>query len=113
MGQHVGTALVRIVADELEADWSKVKIDIVDSDPKWGLMMTGGSWSVGQSFPVLSRSGAAGRIALIEEGAKLLGARPKICRAGNGAVHTGNRSIPSGDIVARRELRRRLTARAL
>jgi len=59
MGQHVGTALARIVADELEADWSKVKIDIVDSDPRWGLMITGASWSVWQSFPLLSRSGAA------------------------------------------------------
>src|SRR6201987_4735142 len=56
MGQHVGTALARIVADELEADWSKVKIVIVDSDPKWGLMITGGSWSVWQSFSGLNRS---------------------------------------------------------
>jgi isoquinoline 1-oxidoreductase beta subunit len=109
MGQHVGTALARIVADELEADWSKVKIDIVDSDPKWGLMITGGSWSVWQSFPVLSRSGAAGRIALIEEGAKLLGVSPKICVARNGAVHAGGRSIPYGEIVAHGDLRRRYT----
>ena len=29
MGQHIGTALARIVADELEADWGKVRI--VDS----------------------------------------------------------------------------------
>ncbi len=36
MGQHVGTALARIVADELEADWSKVRIVTVDSAPKWG-----------------------------------------------------------------------------
>src|ERR1700722_13270960 len=40
MGQHVGTALARILADELEADWSKVRIDAVDTDPKWGLMVT-------------------------------------------------------------------------
>src|SRR4051812_27819006 len=32
MGQHVGTAIARIVADELEADWSKVKVHHVDSD---------------------------------------------------------------------------------
>src|SRR4029077_4898973 len=90
-------------------DWSKVKIDIVDSDPKWGLMITGASWSVWQSFPVLSRSGAAGRIALIEEGAKLLGVSPEICAARNGAIHAGERSILYGDIVARGDLRRRYT----
>src|SRR6266700_4932906 len=31
MGQHVGTALARILADELEADWRKVRIDAVDT----------------------------------------------------------------------------------
>ena len=66
MGQHVGTALARIVADELEADWEKVRLDYVDTDPKWGLMVTGGSWSVWSSFMPLSQAGAAGRIALIE-----------------------------------------------
>src|SRR3984957_1008476 len=84
MGQHVGTALGRIVADELEADWNKVKIVTVDSDSKWGTMITGGSWSVWQSFPVLSRAGAAGRIALVEEGAKLLGVAPQMCPAREG-----------------------------
>ena len=73
MGQHVGTALARIVADELEADWDKARTITVDSDPQWGLMITGGSWSVWQSFPLLGRAGAAGRIALVEKGAKLLG----------------------------------------
>ena len=106
MGQHVGTALARIVADELEADWDKVKTVTVDSDPKWGLMITGGSWSVWQSFPLLSRAGAAGRIALVEEGAKLLGVNPQVCTARNGAVHARGKSISYGDIVARGNLRR-------
>ena len=61
MGQHVGTALARIVADELEANWDSVRLNYVDSDPKWGTMVTGGSWSVWQSFDALSRAGAAGR----------------------------------------------------
>jgi CO/xanthine dehydrogenase Mo-binding subunit len=109
LGQHVGTALARIVADELEADWSKVKIVQVDTDPKWGEMVTGGSWSVWQSFPVLSRAGAAGRIALIEEGSKLLGVSPQSCTARGGAVRGKNKSISYGDIVARGNLRRTYT----
>jgi CO/xanthine dehydrogenase Mo-binding subunit len=109
MGQHVGTALARIVADELEADWNKVAIVHVDTDPKWGEMIAGGSWSVWQSFPVLSRAGAAGRIALIEEGAKLLGVDRGLCTAHSGAVVCGSQSIAYGDIVARGNLNRSFT----
>jgi isoquinoline 1-oxidoreductase beta subunit len=113
MGQHVGTALARIVADELEADWGKVHIVAVDSDPKWGEMVTGGSWSVWQSFPVFSRAGAAGRMALIEEGAKLLGVTPRSCTARSGAVHANGKSIVYGDIVARGHLQRTYTPEQL
>ncbi len=77
------------------------------------MMITGGSWSVWQSFPVLSRAGAAGRIALIEEGARLLGVPPQACTARNGAVHAGGRSILYGDIVARGDLRRTFTPEQL
>ena len=91
MGQHVGTALARILADELEADWDKVRIIHVDTDPKWGLMVTGGSWSVWQTYPLFSQAGAAGRIALIEAGAKLLGVDPATCTARNGEVVAGDK----------------------
>ena len=113
MGQHIGTALARILADELEVDWSKVRVVTVDSDPKWGEMVTGGSWCVWQTFPVFSRAGAAGRMALIEEGAKLLGARPQSCTARLGVVHAGGRSISYGDIVARGNLQRTYTPEQL
>lgn len=109
MGQHVGTALARILADELEADWSKVRIVHVDTDPKWGFMVTGGSWSVWQTFPVFSQAGAAGRIALIEAGAKLLGAAPAQCSARAGAVHGGGRSISYGDIAKSGTVARQFT----
>src|SRR6202035_4346860 len=89
MGQHIGTALARILADELEADWHKVRIVEVDSDPRWGYMVTGGSWSVWMPSPVFSRAGAAGRIALIGAGAKLLGFPADRCTARGGAVIGG------------------------
>src|SRR5262249_23321512 len=81
MGQHIATAVARILADELEVDWSNVRILMVDTDPKWGVMSTGGSKSVWLDFPIYSRAGAAGRIVLIEAGAKLLGVSPSQCLA--------------------------------
>jgi isoquinoline 1-oxidoreductase beta subunit len=113
LGQHVGTAVARIVADELEADWSKVRIKTVDSDPKWGLMVTGGSWSVWQSYPIYSQAGAAGRMALIEEGAKLLKVAPGACTARHGAVHAGKASVSFGEIVTHGKLARSLTPEQL
>lgn len=106
MGQHVGTALARIVADELEADWSDVELNHVDSDPKWGMMVTGGSWSVWENFMPLSRAGAAGRQVLIEEGAKLLGVSVSQCRARNSQVISGSRSITYAEIVQRGNMSR-------
>ena len=105
--------IARIVADELEADWSKVKFDHVDSDPKWGLMVTGGSWSVWQSYPLYSQAAAAGRIALVGAGAKLLGAPAKDCVARNGAVWAGKKSVSYGQIVAKGQLAQQCSAEDL
>jgi isoquinoline 1-oxidoreductase subunit beta len=110
MGQHVGTAISRIVADELEADWSKVSFQHVDSDPKWGLMVTGGSWSVWQSYPLYSQAAAAGRIALVDAGAKMLGVPAASCTARNGAVWAGKKSVGYGDIVAKGQLAQQCSA---
>jgi len=99
MGQHIGTALARIVSDELGADWSFVRIHHVDSDPKWGFMVTGGSWSVFQSFKPMSQAGAAGRISLIHAGAKLLGVSSSSCHTENSFVMSGNKKISFADII--------------
>ena len=113
MGQHVGTALARILADELEANWDSVRLNYVDSDPKWGTMVTGGSWSVSQSFEPLSQAGAAGRIALIEEGARLLNSKPADCTARASMVSAKGRSISYGEIVKRGNLTRQFTPEQL
>ncbi|WP_346839737.1 molybdopterin cofactor-binding domain-containing protein [Microbulbifer sp. SAOS-129_SWC] len=109
MGQHIGTALARIVADELEADWDRVTLNYVDSDPKWGYMVTGGSWSVWQSFAPLSHAGAAGRIALIEEGARQLGVKPEQCQARKSRVIAGGKSLSYADIVSNSTIKRSYT----
>ena len=109
MGQHVGTALARIVADELEVDWASVRLRHVDTDPKWGTMVTGGSWSVWQSFPVLSQAGAAGRLALVAEGARLMRVTPASCSVRGGVVSSGAQSIGYADIVRRGQLARQYT----
>src|SRR6516162_2180058 len=113
MGQHIGTAVARILADELEVNWSDVRLSAVDTDPKWGLMITGGSRSVWTDFPLYSRAGAAGRIALIEAGAKLLGLSLSQCFARQGAVIGANQSISYGEIIRRGMLARKFTPNEL
>lgn len=89
MGQHVGTALAQAVAEELEIDWNDVRVDYPDSHEKWGLMITGGSWSVNWTFDRNSRIGAAARMALVEAGANMLGVPANECSAANSTVtHT-------------------------
>ena len=110
LGQHVGTALARILADELEVEWDKVRVVHVDSDPKWGLMVTGGSWSVWQTFPVFSQAGAAGRLALIDAGAKLMGVDPSTCTARGGQIVSGSKSATYAEIVKHGDLGRKYTA---
>ena len=61
------------------------------------------------TFPIFSRAGAAGRIALIEAGAKLLGVPAQQCLARHGAVVAANRSISYGEIVKHGGLRRKFT----
>lgn len=99
MGQHVGTALARVIADELGASWEDVSIVHVDTDPKWGVMITGGSWSVNTSFKTLSQAGAAGRKSLIEAAAKLKGVEPALCDTENSYVLTPNGNISFAEVV--------------
>ena len=113
MGQHIGTAIARILADELEVEWSNLRVSSVDTDPKWGDMHTGGSKSVWADFPLYSHAGAAGRIAFVEAGAQMLGVSPSQCVARQGAVFAANQSISYGEIVRRGELTRKFSPEEL
>jgi CO/xanthine dehydrogenase Mo-binding subunit len=113
MGQHVGTALARILADELGVAWADVRIKHVDSDPRWGYMVTGGSWSVFTSFTLLSQAGAAGRLVLREQGARLLGVAADACQVSDSKVICGGQSISFGEIVQRGDIDRVFSAEEL
>ena len=101
MGQHVGTALAQILADELEVEWSDVSISHIGFDPEVGLHVTGGSWSVNWTFDRMSRAGAAGRIALIEAAAKKWGVPASQLSAKNSVISgPGGKTMSYGELVA-------------
>ena len=101
IGQHVGTALAQAVAEELEINWDDVNVIYPDSDAKWGLMITGGSWSVNWTFDRNSRIGASARIALVEAGAKMMNASVNDCYAKNSVVYSNSgSSVTYKDILS-------------
>jgi isoquinoline 1-oxidoreductase beta subunit len=65
MGCGSRTALPLVVADELDADWSRVKIEQAIGDPKYGDQDTDGSHSVRSNFELMRQVGATGRAMLI------------------------------------------------
>jgi isoquinoline 1-oxidoreductase beta subunit len=69
MGSGSKTALPRIIADELDADWNRVKIVQATGDEKFGDQDTDGSHSVRGSFDTLRETGAAARLMLIRAAA--------------------------------------------
>ncbi len=69
MGSGSRTALPRIVADELDADWARVKIVQAIGDEKYGDQDTDGSHSVRSFFDTLRESGATARLMLVQAAA--------------------------------------------
>jgi len=61
MGCGSRTALPLVVTDELDADWSRVRIEQATGDPKYGDQDTDGSHSVRSSFDLMRQVGATGR----------------------------------------------------
>ncbi len=75
MGQGVYTSLPMLVAEELEADWSRIRVEsapvaAVYNHTAFGIQMTGGSTSVPSSWEQLRRVGASARIMLIRAAAR-------------------------------------------
>ena len=86
MGSGNRTGLPRIVADELDADWNRVKVVQAPGDPKYGDQDTDGSHSVRDFFVPLREAGATGRLMLVRAAAETWGVPEKECTTESSAV---------------------------
>ncbi len=108
MGSGSRTALPRIVADELDADWARVKLVQATGDEKYGDQDTDGSHSVRSFFVTLREAGATARLMLVRAAAQQWGVTEKECgtelhavvhkasgkRLGYGELATGASKLP-------------------
>ena len=86
MGSGNRTGLPRIVADELDADWSRVKVVQATGNEKYGDQDTDGSHSVRSFYDALRESGATGRLMLVRAAAQTWGVPEKECVTDAGVV---------------------------
>jgi isoquinoline 1-oxidoreductase beta subunit len=85
MGQGVNTSLPMILAEEMDADWSRVHVEQLDAGPvatfgnpaTGGILFTAGSSSVEGYFAILRRAGADARRILVHSAARAWRVRPE------------------------------------
>lgn len=106
MGQGTYTSLPMIIADELDADWNKVKfeaapVDPVYNHPGFGMQGTGGSTSTWVEWDRFRNAGATGRYLLIAAAAQTWNVDPSTLRTEKGfVIHSSSgRKISYGELV--------------
>src|SRR5512143_628282 len=105
MGQGVYTSLPMLIAEELECDWNKIRVESAPAAPVYnhtafGIQMTGGSTSVWSEYDRLRKVGAAAREMLIAAAAATWKVGKAGCRAQNGAVvSSGGRKLTYGQLA--------------
>ncbi|TVP44061.1 MAG: xanthine dehydrogenase family protein molybdopterin-binding subunit [Mongoliibacter sp.] len=103
MGTGIRTSLPMIIADELGADWSKVKIIQAEGDEdKYGDQNTDGSYSVRMFYEPMRRAGATARHMLLLAASQKWKVAMDDCYTENGMVHhtESEKSISFGDLVS-------------
>ena len=108
MGQGVYTAIAMILAEELDADFSKVTLEHAPPDDKlygnpiFGIQVTGNSNSIRSFWKPLRAAGAAARLMLVQAAAQQWQVDPASCSASNGVVSHAStgRTLSYGDLIA-------------
>lgn len=104
-GQGVQTALPMILAEELDADWAKVRSthgsnDPAYVDPVFGMHLTGGSGSIAHSYTQYRELGARARAMLVAAAAARWQVDAATLRTRNGAViGPGGKSLSYGELA--------------
>jgi isoquinoline 1-oxidoreductase subunit beta len=107
MGQGVYTSLPMLVAEELECEWSKIRVESAPvgaayNHTAFGIQMTGGSTSVSSEWDRLRKFGAAAREMLISAAAATWDVDKASCRAENGKViHRSGKTLTYGQLAAK------------
>jgi isoquinoline 1-oxidoreductase subunit beta len=91
MGQGVYTSLPMLLAEDLDCDWSKVRVEPAPVDPAYnhtvfGIQMTGGSTTTTSEYERFRKMGAMARLMLIAAAAQSWGVDPQTCRTEKGYV---------------------------
>ena len=108
MGQGVLTALPMLVAEELECDWARVRVEYASAHRNliehtvYGRMGTGGSTSVRTTYKLMQQAGASARVRLVAAAAARWGVAPEACVARNGQVlhQPTGRALDYGAVAA-------------
>jgi isoquinoline 1-oxidoreductase subunit beta len=82
MGTGIRTSLPLVVADELDADWKRVKVEQAIGDWRYGGQDTDGSHSIRDFFDVMRQAGGTARLMLIEAAAAAWKVAPGECETG-------------------------------
>ena len=107
MGQGVLTAIPMLVAEELEADWAKIRIEQAPADPAFAnpifkVQATGGSTSVRGHWEPMRKAGATAREMLIAAAADTWKVDSSTCHAESGAViHASGKKLTYGQLANR------------
>jgi isoquinoline 1-oxidoreductase subunit beta len=97
MGTGIRTSLPLVMADELEADWSRVKVEQAPGDEKYGDQNTDGSYSVRMFYTPMRKAGATVRLMLEQAAAKEWGVPVSECKAQHHeVVHTSGKAFGFG-----------------
>lgn len=102
MGSGNRSGLPRIVADELDADWEKVKVLQAPGDAKYGDQDTDGSHSVVSFFDTLREAGGSARLMLLRAAAQAWGVPEKECTTEPGTVvhRASGKKLSYGELAA-------------